>query len=137
MSENFLSFESNLMSENSLSFESASKTKRQRRDIPFESLCKGIKPNGDQCSFACSKDSLYCKRHIPKATQRSIETNTFDLNVMVDSTTNTEGTMLDITTANNLILEFIDDRVDKEKQIEELIELYNILRDQLEELQTI
>ena len=124
------------MSENSLSFESAPKTKRQRREIPFEFLCRGIKPNGDQCSFACLKDNKYCKRHIPKATQKSIETNTCN-EIMVDSSTNTEGMMLDITTANKVILEFIDDRVEHEKQMEELIELYNVLRDQLSELQTI
>ena len=68
------------MTENSLSFESASislpKAKRQKKNIPFESICKGIKPNGEQCSFSCLKDNLYCKRHIPKAKQISIETNT-------------------------------------------------------------
>ena len=131
------------MTETSLSFESASidlpKSKRRRREIPKEDLCQGIKPNGDQCSFSCLKDNLYCKRHIPKSKQRSIETNTCNnLNALVvDSSTNTEGTMLDLTTANKLILEFIDDRVEKENQMAELLELYNLLRDQLDELQSI
>lgn len=129
------------MTENSLSYESASislpKAKRQkRREIPFESLCKGTKSNGEPCSFACLKESIYCKRHKPKAIQRSIETNTCRTN-MIESSTNTEGTMLDITTANQLIMEFIDDKVEKEKQMSELLEIYNVLREQLLELQSI
>jgi len=128
------------MTENSLSFESASislpKSKRQRREVPIESLCKGIKPNGDQCSFCSLKDSLYCKRHAPKTTLISIGTDTWNKN-MIDSSTNTEGTILDITTANQIILEFINDKVEHEKAMSELIELYNILRDELEELQSI
>lgn len=131
------------MTENSLSFESASlslrKAKRQKREIPEELLCKGIKPNGVQCSFSRLCFSLYCKRHIPKAIQINTGTNTcHELNVIVvDSSTNTEGNMLDITTANKVILEFIDDKLETENKMAELIELYNVLRDQLAKLQSI
>jgi len=128
------------MAEHSLSFESASvslpKAKRQRKEIPFDSLCKGKKPNGDQCSFSCIKDSLFCKRHTPKVEVKSIETNTCNGN-MIDSSTNTEGTILDITTANKVILEFLDDRAEHEREMSELIELYNNLRYQIEQLQLI
>ena len=124
------------MTESSLSFESLPKAKRQRKEIAIEFLCKGIKANGDQCSFGSIKGSLYCKRHSPKATHVNVETNTCS-KMMIESSTNTEGTMLDITTANKVILELIDDRVKHEKIISELLNLYNILQDQLEELQSI
>ena len=110
------------------------KAKRQRREIPNECLCKGIKPNGNQCSFARLKDNMYCKRHIPKTV--NIETNTCST-IMIDSSTNTEGTILDITTANKVILEFIDNRIEQEKKMDELIDLYNVLQEQLNYLQNI
>ena len=56
---------------------------------------------------------------------------------MIDSSTNTEGTILDITTANKVILEFLDDRAEHEREMSELIELYNNLRYQIEQLQLI
>ena len=126
--------------ENSLSFESASislpKVKRQRREIPKESLCNGIKSNGDQCSFNRLKNEMYCKRHIPKVIHMSIETNTCN-EIMVDSSTNTEGTMLDVTTANKVILQLMEDKIEQEKHMTELIKHYKTLSDQLEQIQNI
>ena len=129
------------MTENSLNleFESISlpKAKRQRREVPKESLCEGIKSNGNQCSFSCLKGSLYCKKHTPKSILLSAETNTCNV-IMVDSSTNTEVTMMDdIITANNVILDLIDDRVEHEKQIEEFLEIYRFFQRELEILQLI
>ena len=102
-----------------------SKSKRQKTD---DLLCIGVKKNGDRCSSKHIKNGLYCKRHIPK-----VET-TMKLVTTIDSSTNTEGTMFDIETANKLILEFIDDRVEIEKQMSELKYLNSILEDELKEL---
>jgi len=112
------------------------KVKQQKRKFSSDLLCRGIKSNGDRCSFKSVKNTSYCKHHIPKLTQKNIETNTCN-EYMVDSTTNTDGTMLDITTANKVIIGLIADRVEHEKQITELIDMYNELRDQLEQLQSI
>ena len=65
----------------------------------------------------------------------SIETNTEQYGM--DASTNTEGSMLDIETANKLVLEFIDDKIEREQAMAELVELYNVLRTQLEQLQSI
>ena len=101
---------------NSVSFDSESitvpKAKRHKIENQNESLSK---PNGIMLSFSRYEIS----------------------NKFIDSSTNTEGTMDDITTANNIILELIDDKVEKEKQIAELLELYNILQTQIEQLQSL
>ena len=130
------------MAENSVSFESASislpKAKRQRREIPNECLCQANTSNGNQCSFASIKGNVYCKRHIPKASVTDAGTNTpQDLIGMVDSSTNTEENMLDLITANKLILQMIDDRVEHEKQIAELLEIYRLYQSEFEQLQSI
>jgi len=138
----FKLFKTNTKNEMSLSFESASislpKAKRQRREIPKEFLCNGNTSNGNQCSFASLKGSMYCKRHIPKATVSNIGTNTPQDSIgMVDSSTNTEDNMLDLITANKLILELIDDRVEHEKQITELLEIYRLYQSEFEQLQLV
>jgi len=115
--------------ENSLSI-NLPKPKRQRREIPKEFLCKGIKSNGEHCSFASVKNEMYCKHHMPKVSV----VNT--CNEMIDSSTNTEDTMImDIETANKIILELIDDRVEHEKQIAELLDIYRIFKTEFENLQ--
>ena len=129
------------MSENNLSFEllstSLPKAKRTRREISKECLCKGIKPNGDQCSFASLKDEIFCKRHMPKSFKINVQTNTTSLE-KIDASTNTDGKMMmDIETANIVIFELINDRVEHEKQISELLEIYCLYQIESERLQTI
>lgn len=131
--------------ENTSEVDEKQKKKRQRKHISVDLLCKGIKPNGDQCKFSHIKDSLYCHHHKPKTISEMTDASTWtDTNEMitstvdmVDSSTNTEETMLDLTTANQVILDLIDDKVEKQRAMTELIELYLNLRDDLEQLQTV
>lgn len=124
--------------ENSLSCESESKPKRMRKPIPTELLCKGKKSNGEPCSFAHMKNSMYCKHHEPKVSMMDAGTNTCnELIELTDASFNTEENMLDIATANRVILELIDDKVESKRAMAELIDLYNLLRSELENLQSL
>ena len=100
------------------------RSKQQKREYKVEDLCIAIKNNGERCKFVKLKGTVYCGHHKPKE-------DVSNKQLMTDSYTNTEGTIIDITTANKLILEFIDDKVEYERSIAELLELNNILRTEL------
>ena len=112
------------MNADCLNFKYVPKSKRRKQEHNVKEQCKGTKSNGDQCLFSQAKGSLYCCHHLPKSE-------------MVDSYTNTEGNILDITTANKLILEFIDDKVEYEHTMSELLELYNLLKKELDVIKSI
>lgn len=100
-------------------------TKRVKRDY-----CKKILATGKQCSFSHQINSEYCKRHRQNITY-SVETNT-EVH-LVDSYTNTEGTMLDITRANETILCMLEDLTQKNKYLEDLQSKYDQLKEKVVE----
>ena len=102
----------------------------KRKKNKVEDLCIALKKNGERCNFVQLQGSLYCGHHKTKSDECNKP-------VMMESCTNTEGTIIDITTANKLILELIDDKIEREQAMTELLELYKIVRTELEELQTI
>ena len=114
------------------------KRKRQKKSVLVQSVCKGTKSDGSQCTSKHCENSEYCKRHQPKVETRSVETSTSQCTIYTkDSGTNTEGTMLDVVTANNVIMDLIVDRGKQERAITELLNVYNALKEQLEFLENI
>ena len=100
-------------------------SKRVKRDY-----CKKILVTGKQCMLQHQLNSEYCKRHTQNITH-SVETNTEFC--LVDSSTNTDGTILDITTANETIVCMIDELTNKEKYIEDLQYKYDQLKEKVVE----
>jgi len=98
---------------------------------PGKKLCKKILQTGRQCSFSCVSNNDYCKRHITKIDLIDVATSTestLDFTNTFDASTNTEGTILDITTANKTVLVLIDELTEKEKELDELFKKYQILK---------
>ena len=85
-------------------------SKKVKRDF-----CKKVLVTGKRCSFPHQLSSEFCKRH----TQN------------IDSFTNTEGTMLDITTAHETILCMLDELTRKDRYIDDLQYKYDQLKEKV------
>ena len=73
--------------------------------------------------------SLNCNFQKPEELTFDCGTNT-DVNVNMHE-------IQDINIANNLILSLLNDKVEKQKIIDELVELYNLFKSELQQLQSI
>jgi len=83
-------------------------TKRQKREIDSNVQCQGFTMKGKRCVFQKQHDDIFCKFH----KKRKIDVSTNNVS------TNTEGTMLDITTANEVIFQLLSERNEYERVIE-------------------
>ena len=112
--------------------------KRKRREIPSDFICQGIKQNGEPCTLQHTNNSLYCKIHHPKKLFSTAETNTvYPIECHHDKATNTNDTLLDIQTANETILLLIDENIEKQRIIDELVNLYTSVNNELDSIQSI
>ena len=73
--------------------------------------------------------SLNCNFQKPEELTVDCGTNT-DVNVNMHE-------IQDINIANNLILSLLNDKVEQQKIIDELVELYNLFKSELQQLQSI